>query len=213
MKDKIRYRDTRFSRRQFFKRIGLTVGGVAVSSMALMSACNKGVATPESTETMRSNTTSPETNIYVPSTPSTLIPVPNSSCYIVNDRLYSLEHVWVEEYKTGFVALGITPSLIAILYQPYNLQLAGIGSVLARENTFGEVNGYKTTADLTMPVSGTIIQRNDELLEEAKTGGYLALLNAEPFGNGWLVAVKLSKPDELNDLMSPEGYIQRLVAG
>ena len=228
----------RFSRRQFFERIGVTLGGAALGSLAIASACKQETqeTLPSITETVP-NTQAPssspkttqnpptETKIttsttvtgatslsYIPdAVPPPLIPVPNSNCTIATDRIYSLEHIWVKQYGPDLVAMGITSSLIAILYEPYLVELVEIGTVLPREDSFGTVTGYKTVADLTMPVSGKIIQRN-ESLTGGKLGTYLTMLNAEPYYRGWLVAVKLSKPDELKDLMSPENYLYRLKA-
>ena len=118
----------------------------------------------------------------------------------------------MKSYGPDLVACGITPSLIAILYEPYKVEMLAVGASLVREDSFGDITGYKTVADLTMPVSGTIIQRNEPIISQGKLGAYLTLLNAEPYGGGWLVALKLSKPDELKDLLSPEGYLQRLKA-
>jgi glycine cleavage system H protein len=229
----------RFSRRQFFERIGVTLGGAALGSLALASACKQETketmpastqplpttqplsSAPETTNNLPSETqtttaaatTTQSTSLLyvVDSAPPAIIPVPNSSCNIATDRLYSLEHIWVKQYGPDLVAIGITPSLIAILYEPYKVDLLDVGTVLAREGSFGTVTGYKTVADLTMPVSGTIIQRN-ESLTHGVMGAYLTMLNAEPFHHGWLVALKLSKPDELKDLMSPDDYLRRLKA-
>ncbi len=229
----------RFSRRQFFERIGVTLGGAAIGSVALASACKQetqeslptgtgiqtttgsSVTSPTTTQqttppinsTTTSTTNTQGTSLsYVPdATPPTLIPVPNSSCTIAADRVYSLEHIWVKTYGADLVALGITPSLIAILYEPYKVDLMGVGTKLGAGDSFGTVTGYKTVADLTMPVSGTVIQQNEAVVG-GKLGSYLTMLNAEPFLRGWLVAVKLSKPDELKDLMSPQDYLYRLKA-
>ena len=231
---------SRFSRRQFFERIGVTLGSAAIGSIAIASACktetqesmpatsetetsatapvtSSSSVTTKTSTAINSTVNSPNTNkdtsvLYVPdAVPPTIIPVPNSSCTIATDRIYSLEHIWVKQYGTGLAALGITPSLIAILYEPYRVDLLDVGTVLAREDSFGTVTGYKTVADLTMPVSGEIIQQNEAIIG-GKLGSYLTMLNVEPFQHGWLVAVKLSKLDELEDLMSPEEYLYRLKA-
>ena len=229
----------RFSRRQFLERVGVTLGGAAIGSIALASACKTETQQSQTPGTETENTTTPtspatssptatkttasvETGtttatgatslFYIPNTvPPTLIPVPNSSCNIATDRIYSLEHIWVKSYGPDLVALGITPSLIAILYEPYKVDLMALGTVLKREDSFGTVTGYKTVADLTMPVSGTVIQQNEAIVG-GKLGSYLTMLNAEPFQRGWLVAVKINKPDELKDLMSPQDYLYRLKA-
>jgi glycine cleavage system H protein len=231
-------RVARFSRRQFFERIGVTLGSAALGSMAIASACKPeaqntttpaGTQTttptpsqpagsspvtqqPSTTETTAAPTQSTISSLYVPpSTPPTLIPVPNSSCTIATDRLYSLEHIWVKQFTPNLAVMGITTSLIAILYEPYRVDMVEVGTTVAREDSFGTVTGYKTVADLTMPVSGKIVQRN-ESLTHGYMGAYLTMLNAEPYLGGWLVAVELTKPDELKDLMSPDEYLLRLKA-
>jgi glycine cleavage system H protein len=148
---------------------------------------------------------------YFPSEESPpVITVPNSTCTVATDRLYSLEHIWVKKISTDLVVLGITPSLVAILYEPYGLFLPEIGLVLTRGDSFGMAEGWKTTADLISPVSGSVVFVNEILARLGKQSAEIALINFDPFNGGWMVVIKIDKPDELNDLMTPAGYLERL---
>jgi glycine cleavage system H protein len=69
---------------------------------------------------------------------------------------------------------------------------------------FGDIESVKATSELTSPVSGAVIQANEELKEHPE------LINDDPYNEGWMLIVKLSEPTELNELMDAESYLQYL---
>ena len=69
-----------------------------------------------------------------------------------------------------------------------------------RGQAFGEVESTKSVSDLYAPISGTVVERNEELDERPE------LVNADPYGDGWMVAIKPSVPDELAGLLDADGY-------
>ncbi len=254
------FRTSRFSRREFLERVGISLGGTALASLVLSPSCSAPSSTGTLTGTAPSATNETEasppvsssavtptpvfTSTNPPSGPAStaatmptkptispsatarfsyipptelppLIQVPDSTCTIAADRLYSLEHIWVKTVASDLVVLGVTPSMVAILYEPYGLTLPEAGQALTRDSVFGDIVGYKTSADLISPASGTVEQVNDYLVRQGKQGegGYIAAINTDPYNSGWMVVVRLSKPGELHDLLTPEGYRERLGKG
>lgn len=130
-------RVARFSRRQFFERVGATVGSAVIASIALETACQGpggGTAVTTADGTTEATTPPASTNfVYVP--PTTLPPileVPGTKCQVANDgRLYSLDHIWVIIVSASQVVLGITNTFVTILYEPYRLVLVETGTTLA----------------------------------------------------------------------------------
>jgi glycine cleavage system H protein len=108
--------------------------------------------------------------------------------------------------------MGITTTFVALLYEPYRLRLPEVGESIAQNDSFGEIEGYKTTADIITPVTGKVVGRNELLVLQGNQGqgGYITAITLDPYMAGWMVVVRLDKPGELEDLMTPEGYIHRL---
>ena len=150
---------------------------------------------------------------YIPPTDlPPLIDVPDSSCQVATDRLYSFEHVWVKNIGDDTVVLGITTSLVEILGEPYKMTFPDVGQVLDQDGGFGEIEGYKVSADLITPVSGEVLQINT-FLKAWSGSAVMQPVETDPYNSGWMIAVKLSKPEELDGLLTPQGYIQRLGKG
>nr|WP_297160219.1 glycine cleavage system protein GcvH [Thermogemmatispora sp.] len=78
------------------------------------------------------------------------------------------------------------------------------GQQLSREQKFGDIESVKATSELVAPVSGEIVQINERLKDHPE------LVNEQPYGEGWMLVVKLSNPAELDDLMTADQYIAYL---
>ncbi len=233
-------RPTLFSRREALKRMGVTVGTGMMATLSLMSACKNAsqttipttpattpttsttapttpttpttIPTTSTTSPTSSTTTPPNTTGFVytpPAEPAPVVDVPNSSCKVATDRLYSLEHVWVKKAETDVAILGLTTSLIAILFEPYKLEFPKVGTKFTKDDGIGEVEGYKVSADLIAPISGEVLQVNTFLEAFAGTA-LIEPLNDDPYNSGWLIAVKLTNPGELDSLLTPSQYLERL---
>jgi glycine cleavage system H protein len=148
-------------------------------------------------------------NYVPPNSPPTLLAVPNTSCQVAADRLYSIEHVWVKSVTTEIVVLGITTTFVEILGEPYKMTFPNVGQVLTRDGGFGEILGYKVSADLITPVSGAVIQINTFLKGFSGTA-VMEPLGVDPYNSGWMIAVQLSNPEELKSLLTPQDYVKRL---
>ena len=75
-----------------------------------------------------------------------------------------------------------------------------LDETLDKEEVFGTIEAVKTVSDLFMPVSGEIIEFNDKLETNPE------VVNEDPYGEGWMIKIKFSSADDLNDLLSPEEY-------
>jgi glycine cleavage system H protein len=75
-----------------------------------------------------------------------------------------------------------------------------VGESVARDESYGEVESVKAVSDLISPLSGEVVEVNTKVLEEPET------VNDAPYGDGWLVRVRLSDPAELDDLLDAESY-------
>jgi glycine cleavage system H protein len=112
---------------------------------------------------------------------------------------YSRDHLWVN--RIGRIArVGVTDFAQAELGEVLFVDLPDVDDELARQETFAEVESTRTTSELVMPVSGTVVAVNEDL-EDAPTA-----INEDPYGRGWLVEVELGDPSELDELMDAEAY-------
>ena len=112
---------------------------------------------------------------------------------------YTKEHEWIRvENGEGYV--GITDFAQKELGDIVYIEIETVGEDLKKEDPFGTVEAVKTVSDLFMPVSATVLEANDALEDSPE------LVNEDPYGEGWMIKVKLSNPSELNELLSPEEY-------
>jgi glycine cleavage system H protein len=116
---------------------------------------------------------------------------------------YTKDHEWVK--IEGDVAIvGITEFAQSELGDIVYVEIETIGETLNQEEVFGSVEAVKTVSDLFMPVSGEILEFNEAL------EGNPELVNSDPYGEGWMIKVKLSDAsqyDQLLDAASYEGLI------
>jgi len=112
---------------------------------------------------------------------------------------YTKDHEWIS--VEGEVAtVGITDFAQGELGDIVYVEIETEGESLEQEEVFGSVEAVKTVSDLFMPVSGEIIEFNKKLESDPE------LVNSDPFGEGWMVKVKLSDKSELDNLLDAEGY-------
>jgi glycine cleavage system H protein len=119
------------------------------------------------------------------------------------DLKYTEDDEWVK-VEDGIATIGITDyaqdSLSDIVY----LELPNEGDFFGVGETFGVVESVKAAADLLMAVSGDVTAVNDDLIDTPE------LLNQDPYSAAWLVKVKMSAPDELDNLMDAAAYEKHL---
>lgn len=117
---------------------------------------------------------------------------------VAKDLLYSNDHEWVRvEGDVAFV--GISDFAQHQLGDIVYVELPEIDDDLAKEDSFSAIESVKAAADVYMPVSGTVVEVNEALLDDP------ALINSEPYEN-WIVKVTLTDKAELDELMTSEEY-------
>ncbi|MCA0446241.1 MAG: glycine cleavage system protein GcvH [Bacteroidetes bacterium] len=115
------------------------------------------------------------------------------------DLKYTKDHEWIKiDGDTGIV--GITDFAQNELGDIIYVDLKAVGSSFKQNEIFGTVEAVKTVSDLFLPVSGTILEINENLAADA------SVVNNDPYGKGWMVKVKLSNPAQIEELLSAEGY-------
>lgn len=112
---------------------------------------------------------------------------------------YSKEHEWIR--VEGDVAyVGITDFAQSELGDIVFVEVDTVGEVIEKDKVFGTVEAVKTVSDLFMPVSGEILEFNEALADAAE------MVNTDPYGKGWLVKIRMTQPEQLNDLMDAIAY-------
>jgi glycine cleavage system H protein len=113
---------------------------------------------------------------------------------------YTDRHEWTR-HDGEVVVIGITHFAQDQLGDVVYVDLPSPGAEVAAGQAFGEVESTKSVSDLYAPVSGAVVERNDDLDERPE------LVNADPYGDGWMVAIRPSAPDELDGLLDADGYV------
>jgi glycine cleavage system H protein len=115
-----------------------------------------------------------------------------------NDRLYSREHEWALN-KEGRVVVGITHHAQDQLGDVIFVDLPEVGAEVTAGEAMGEAESTKTVSDVYSPVTGKVVERNEELQHNPE------LLNEDPYGGGWLVVIEVS--EEQGSLITAEEYL------
>jgi glycine cleavage system H protein len=117
------------------------------------------------------------------------------------DVKYSKEHEWV--LVEGKVAtVGVTDYAQDQLGDIVFVELPAVGDKVSKEDAFGVVESVKAVSDIYAPVSGKVLEVNDDLPENPE------MLNEDPYGDGWIIKIEMSDPEELDDLMNAAEYEQ-----
>jgi len=119
---------------------------------------------------------------------------------------YTEDHEWVAERTEGVVRVGITEYAQDQLGDVVFVDLPEAGSTVTSGESFGEVESTKSVSEIYAPLDGEIVAVNDVVTETPE------LINADPYGEGWLVEIRVSDPDTLDGLLDAEAY-QRVIAG
>jgi glycine cleavage system H protein len=117
--------------------------------------------------------------------------------------LYTKEDEWVK-VEGDEATIGVTDHAQDALSDIVYLELPDVGDSFELGDTFGVVESVKAAADLYMPLSGEITAVNEDLIDVPET------VNSDPYGEAWMVKVKLSDTGQLDDLMDAAAYTQYL---
>lgn len=116
------------------------------------------------------------------------------------DLKYTREHEWIRDNGDGTATIGVTDFAQGELGDIVFVELEEVGFECDKDEPFGTVEAVKTVSDLYAPVSGTISEVNDKLEDEPE------LVNDDPYGDGWMIKLKMSDASQLDELMSAEDY-------
>lgn len=113
---------------------------------------------------------------------------------------YTREHEWVRRADDGTVRIGITDYAQQQLGDVVFVQLPDVGDSVESGAAIGEVESTKSVSDIYAPVAGEIVARNDLLDDQPE------LVNAQPYGNGWMVELRLADPAAFDELLDENSY-------
>jgi glycine cleavage system H protein len=115
------------------------------------------------------------------------------------DLRYDKEHEWVR-VEDDTAVIGISEFAQDQLGEVVYVDLPAVGDELVAGETFGEIESVKSVSELFAPVSGTVVEVNDDLDSASEA------INSDPYGDGWMVKIKLSDPSQVDGLMSADEY-------
>ena len=113
---------------------------------------------------------------------------------------YTEDHEWVRIDSGNIAYVGITDYAQGELGELVYIEVETVGETVAAGAIFGTVEAVKTTSDLFMPVTGKVLAFNDQVGD----AGDPALVNSDPYGDGWIVKIESANPADLDGLMTAE---------
>ena len=122
------------------------------------------------------------------------------------DLRYTKEHEWAK-LEGDKARVGITAFAQEQLGDVVFVELPKVGTKVTAMKTFGVVESVKAVSDLFAPLSGEVVEANSELVKKPET------VNSDPYGQGWMIVIKLANPKEMDGLMSAADYEKLVAAG
>ena len=120
-----------------------------------------------------------------------------------DDLLYNAEHDWAR-IEGDEAVLGITWYAADSLGELVHYEPPNEGDTITRDSAYGEVESVKAVSDVIAPLSGEVLEVNAKVVAEPE------VVNEDPYGEGWLVRIRLSDPSEADALLDVEAYKQVL---
>jgi glycine cleavage system H protein len=124
--------------------------------------------------------------------------VPASESY-PDDLLYHREHDWAR-IDGDEATLGITWFAQDALGELVHFEPPELGADVAKDQSYGEVESVKAVSDVVAPLSGEVLEVNQRAVDEPE------IVNEDPYGDGWLVRIRMSDPAEADELMDADTY-------
>ena len=118
---------------------------------------------------------------------------------IPSNLKYTKDHEWIS-IDGDIATVGITDFAQGELGDIVYVEVETLDEILDKDEVFGTVEAVKTVSDLFIPLSGEIVEFNDSLETEPEK------VNSDAFGEGWMIKIKISNPDEINELLDHEAY-------
>ena len=122
---------------------------------------------------------------------------------IPEELKYSKEHEWVR-IEGDTAVIGITDHAQAELGDITFVEVPEVGATIRQNDVFGTIESVKAASDLYAPLSGKVTEVNEDLMDHPEN------INQSPYGDGWMLKIKLSDPSELNMLMDAEAYLEHV---
>ena len=116
-----------------------------------------------------------------------------------DDLRYHPEHDWAR-VEGGEAVLGLTWFAQDALGELVHFEAPAVGAALVQGEAYGEVESVKAVSDVVSPLSGEVIDVNEKAVDEPE------VVNEDPYGEGWLVRIRMSDPSELDALMDAQAY-------
>jgi glycine cleavage system H protein len=117
------------------------------------------------------------------------------------DLMYTKEHEWIL-VEDGIATIGITDYAQQELGDVVYVELPNEGQSLDIEEAFGSVESVKAVSEIYSPISGTVTETNEDL------GDSPEIVNEDPYGDAWMIRIRIADPSQLEDLLSAEDYIR-----
>lgn len=118
---------------------------------------------------------------------------------IPSNLKYTKDHEWVT-IDGDIATVGITDFAQKELGDIVYVEVEALDQTLDKDEIFGTVEAVKTVSDLFLPLSGEVIEFNENLETNPE------LVNSDPYGEGWMIKIKISEPSEIEGLLSEQGY-------
>ena len=118
---------------------------------------------------------------------------------VPDDLRYTRDHEWLR-IDGDEAQVGITEYAATELGDVVFVELPQVGTELEQGDEMGSIESVKAVSELFAPVSGEVVEVNDALAEKPE------LVNTDPYGDGWMIRVKLTTPEEVDELMDAEEY-------
>lgn len=118
---------------------------------------------------------------------------------IPSNLKYTKDHEWIS-IDGDIATVGIIDFAQGELGDIVYVEVETLDETLDKDEVFGTVEAVKTVSDLFLPLSGEIVEFNDSLETEPEK------VNSDAFGDGWMIKIKISNPDEINELLDDEAY-------
>jgi len=126
---------------------------------------------------------------------------------ILDDLHYTEEHEWARRLEDGSVLVGVSDYAQKQLHEIVYVELPEVGSEATRMGSIGAVESVKAVSDMYSPVSGTVVEVNENLLDSPE------LINEDPYGEGWIAKIEPKYLDaDLAKLMDAEAYKKHVAA-
>ena len=120
-----------------------------------------------------------------------------------DELLYHSEHDWAR-IEGDEATLGVTWFAQDALGELVHFEPPEEGSQVAKDSSYGEVESVKAVSEVVAPLSGEVVEVNRKVVDEPE------IVNGDPYGEGWLVRIRLSEPGEVDSLLDAEAYKQVL---